>query len=443
MLSILASVLSIPGAIDPDFPGVLMVASAGNTGFGYGTLGTPSSSPLALTVGATTNNVFVGSGFTKNEPRFGNNTAYYDDIAEFSSRGPALLGDVKPEVMSVGAYGFVPMPPNTKHAPNSTGAFGLFGGTSMAAPLVSAAAALVMEGLKDEKIDSNPFLVKSILMSTASDLGNDPFTQGSGKADVSNAADYIKGRNGKFLVYTNNTYSNVANILNTTIGNYKIKGLGNYSLALPDKELQDGKWYAGYINKGDSAEARFVVANPANRTLAVEIEPTMLELIKQQSINGTTEVRQKDSILNNTKAGYVPNYLNLKKELDIPEDTELMVIKAYFPFETFLNATEPVYANSLRIASLYLYDWLDKNKDNKVWFNETSLVNRGGTWGHRSAGHCTRPVGQDKEHACTWHLSSAYNILLLERQHKAKLDRDELHPRRNFLQKEHMEHGLC
>ncbi len=381
VLSILASMLSIPSAIDPDYPGVLMVNSAGNTGFGYGTLGSPSSSPFVLTVGATTNNVFIGSGFTKNEPRFGNSTAFYDDVAEFSSKGPSLIGDVKPEVMSIGAYGFVPMPPNTKHAPNSTGAFGLFGGTSMAAPLASAAAAVVMEGLKKEKIDSNPFLVKSIMMSTASDMSSDPFTQGAGKADVLNAVDYIKGKEGKFLAYTEDTYARVSEVLNKTIAEYKIKGLGNYTLALPDKELQDSKWYAGYINKGASKEARFMVANPSNRTLTVEIEPTMLELIKQQSINGTTEVRKKDPELNSTEAGYAPNYINLEKELDIPEDTELMIIKAYFPFEEFLNSTEPVYANSLRIASVYLYDWLDKNNDGEVLASETSLVNRGGVWG--------------------------------------------------------------
>ncbi|MFY3740177.1 MAG: hypothetical protein HMLIMOIP_000606 [Candidatus Nitrosomirales archaeon] len=381
VLSVLASMLSIPGAIDPDFPGVLMVNSAGNTGFGYGTLGSPSSSPFVLTVGATTNNVFVGSGFTKNEPRFGNSTAFYDDVAEFSSKGPSLFGDVKPEVMSVGAYAFVPMPPNTKHAPNSTGAFGLFGGTSMAAPLASAAAAVVMEGLKKEKIDSDPFLVKSIMMSTASDMNSDPFTQGAGKVDVLNAIDYIKGKPGKFLVYTKDTYATFVGLLNKTIAEYKIKALGNYTLTLPYKELQDSKWYAGYINNGASKEARFMVANQSNKTLSVEIEPTMLELIKQQSINGTTEVRQKDLVLNDTDAGYIPNYINLEKELDIPEDTELMIIKAYFPFEDFLNSTEPVYANSLRIASVYMYDWLDENKDGKVWASETSLVNRGGVWG--------------------------------------------------------------
>jgi hypothetical protein len=381
VLSILASMLSIPGSLDPDFTGVLMVNSAGNTGFGYGTLGAPSSSPFVLTVGATTNNVFIGSGFTKNEPRFGNSTAFYDDVAEFSSRGPSLIGDVKPEVMSIGAYGFVPMPPNTKHAPNSTGAFGLFGGTSMAAPLASAAAAVVMEGLKKEKIDSNPFLVKSIMMSTASDMSSDPFTQGAGKADILNAVDYINGKQGKFLVYTEDTYARVSEVLNKTIAEYKIKGLGNYTLTLPDKDLQDSKWYAGYINKGASKEARFMVANPSNKTLTVEVEPTMLELIKQQSINGTTEVRKKDPELNSTEAGYAPNYIDLEKELDIPEDTELMILKAYFPFEEFLNSTEPVYANSLRIASVYLYDWLDRNEDGEVLASETSLVNRGGVWG--------------------------------------------------------------
>jgi hypothetical protein len=380
VLSLLGSVLSIPGSVDPSFPGVLMVMSAGNTGFGYGTVGPPSSAPFALSVGATTNNVFVGSDFTKNEPRYGNSTEYYDDIAEFSSRGPSLIGDVKPEVMSVGAFGFVPMPPNIKHIPNSTGAFGLFGGTSMAAPLASAAASLVIEGLNEARMSSNPFIVKSILMSTASDLGSDPFTQGAGKAYVTSAIDYIKGKNGSFLVYTNDTYPAVSKVIKDAVGSYKLKGLGN-STSIPEMLLQDSEWYAGYVNAGGSAQARFAVTNPSTTTVSVEIEPSMLRLIKQQSINGTTEVRVKDSVLNGTKAGYIPNYINLKKILDIPDDTEFMIIRAHFPFEEFLNSTEPVYANSLRISSLYLYDWDDRNNDGKIWYNETSMVNRGGTWG--------------------------------------------------------------
>jgi hypothetical protein len=426
VLSMLSSLLSVPSAIHDDFPGVLMVNSAGNTGFGYGTLGSPSSSPFTLSVGATTNNVFVGSSFTSKEPRFGNSTTYYDDVVGFSSRGPSLLGDVKPEVMSIGAFGFVPMPANVKHIENATGAFGIFGGTSMAAPLASGVAALVMEALKNEKMDVNPFIVKSVLMASATDLGSDPFTQGSGRVHASSAADIIKGKNGKFLVYTNDTYSNFASILNKAIGSYGFKDLGfgqgnsivtmqegnqtatvqegnqtattepppimqegnqtltvngNYTLSFPEKELPDTKWYAGYLNNGESKESTFTVVNRSDRDFTVDIKPTMLELIAQQSINGTTEVRKKDPILNSNTTGFIPNYINLKEKVQIPDDTELMVVKAYFPFESFLNSTEAIYANSLRIASLYFYDWDDKNSDKEVSYDELSMVNRGGAWG--------------------------------------------------------------
>lgn len=381
LLSLLSSMLGVPGAIDPIFPGVLMVTSAGNTGFGYGTVGPPGNSPFALTVGATTNNVFVGSAFTKNEPRFGNNTAYYDDVAGFSSRGPGIFGDSKPEVMSIGAYGFVSMPPNTKYAVNATGAFGVFGGTSMAAPLAAGAAALVIEALKNEGMEVNPFIVKSVLMSTAKDLGSDPFTQGSGRVDVSSAVDYIKGKNGKFLVYTNDTYPMITNLLNKTISSYDLKGFGNYTLGFPEKAMPDTKWYAGYLNIGESKESTFSVVNRADRAFTVNIKPTMLELIKQQSINGTTEVRKKDPVLNGNSTGYAPNYINLNEKMKIPPDAEVMIVKAYFPFESFLNSTDTLYADSLRISSLYFYDWDDKNTDKQVSFDELSMINRGGAWG--------------------------------------------------------------
>ncbi len=381
LLSILMSLLTVPGSLDPEFPGVLMVASAGNTGFGYGTLGSPGSSPFGLTVGATTNNVFVGSGFTKKEPRFGNSTVFYDDVAEFSSRGPNLFGEVKPDVMSTGAYGFVPQPPNVKHAPNATGAFGLFGGTSMASPLAAGGAAVVMQGLKQQKLESDPFWVKTVLMSTAVDLGSDPLTQGAGKVYIANAVDYIEEKNGSFIVYTEDTYPNIAGLFNETMQSYDITGFGNYTLAFPERTLPSSKWFAGFVNRGDSAETRFTVLNPSNATLDVKVEPTMLELIKQQSFNGTTEMRLKDPFLNDTESGFIPNYIKLNEIFEIPEDTEMMTIKAYFPFESFLNTTESVYANSLNIASLYFYDWNDADGDDKVSYNETSLVNRGGAWG--------------------------------------------------------------
>jgi hypothetical protein len=46
-----------------------------------------------------------------------------------------------------------------------------------------------------------------------------------------------------------------------------------------------------------------------------------------------------------------------------------------------MNKTEQVYANDLKISSLYLYDWIDKNNDTKIASDEISMVNRGGSWG--------------------------------------------------------------
>ena len=78
-----------------DYPGVLMVSSAGNSGHGYGTIGLPNASPTGVSVGATTNNIFVGFGPFKDEPRFGNTTKNSDHVVDFSSRGPTLIGDPK------------------------------------------------------------------------------------------------------------------------------------------------------------------------------------------------------------------------------------------------------------------------------------------------------------------------------------------------------------
>ncbi len=48
----------------------------------------------------------------------------------------------------------------------------------MAAPIVSGSAAILMEEYEKPVQTYDPFTIKNILMSTATDLKNDPFTQG-------------------------------------------------------------------------------------------------------------------------------------------------------------------------------------------------------------------------------------------------------------------------
>ena len=58
-----------------------------------------------------------------------------------------------------------------------------------------------------------------------------------------------------------------------------------------------------------------------------------------------------------------------------------MILNVNFQFDDFMNNTADVYADDLKIASLYLYDWIDNNNDTKITSNELSMVNRSGSWG--------------------------------------------------------------
>ncbi len=46
-----------------------------------------------------------------------------------------------------------------------------------------------------------------------------------------------------------------------------------------------------------------------------------------------------------------------------------------------MNSTADIYADDLKISSLYLYDWIDKNNNTEITYDELSMVNRAGSWG--------------------------------------------------------------
>ncbi len=150
--------------------GVVVVAAAGNYGHrryatpeglaveAYNTVSIvdPGNAELVITVGAT----------HRTRP-------HTYGVSYFSSRGPTGDGRQKPDLVAPG---------EKITAPVREDAFGIKDGTSMAAPHVSGAAALLMA--RHQELVGNPARVKQVLCETATDLGRERYFQGHGMLDV-------------------------------------------------------------------------------------------------------------------------------------------------------------------------------------------------------------------------------------------------------------------
>jgi subtilisin family serine protease len=100
-------------------------------------------------------------------------------VSFFSSRGPTGDGRVKPDLIAPGEKITAPVP----------GGQATKDGTSMAAPHVSGAAAMLLA--RNRELLGDPARIKRILCSTATDLGRERYFQGHGLLDVLRALQSI------------------------------------------------------------------------------------------------------------------------------------------------------------------------------------------------------------------------------------------------------------
>ena len=175
-------------------PNVTILFAAGNLGPGYATSTPPNTAPGVITVGAGTlmNYRWLlgsdgGNGWYDwpllGQGPFG--VGPYGDLADFSSKGPALMGTPEPDVFAAGAFGFGGRPLNSACAAfggcDGTGSFDLWSGTSMSTPVTAGIVALIYQAYKANG-GAYPVstVAKEILMSSADDHGFDVLQQGAG-----------------------------------------------------------------------------------------------------------------------------------------------------------------------------------------------------------------------------------------------------------------------
>jgi serine protease AprX len=149
--------------------GIVVVAAAGNDGYlqymtakglldGYRSISItdPGNAEGVITVGST----------HRDQP-------HTYGVSYFSSRGPTGDGRAKPDLVAPGEKIEAPVPYREVKRKD---------GTSMAAPHVSGAAALLIA--RHRELSGQPRRIKEVLCASATDLGRERYFQGSGMLDV-------------------------------------------------------------------------------------------------------------------------------------------------------------------------------------------------------------------------------------------------------------------
>ena len=203
------------------YPGMLMVAAAGNDG-NYQSTASPFGT-LTLKVGATSSSLAYANQYG---PNWASTT---DQMAYFSSAGPKSNGVPGVDVVAPGFFVYSGTPlyrsiigsklsggDISEFGGNGTNAFVIWAGTSSSTPAVAGVAAIAYQAYiaQHPGVTVSPNVIKQIIKSTATNLHYPSNIQGTGLVNASAIVTYIQQGNASnyFLIGSNTTYEDQLNI---------------------------------------------------------------------------------------------------------------------------------------------------------------------------------------------------------------------------------------
>ena len=341
--------------------------AVGNGGPGYGTIASPAASTLAISVGAATEFTY--------RPLYGYAwPGSSRQVVSWSNRGPTELGVIKPDVVAVGAFAWAVG--RTWQALGSRTLSGklvyaLFSGTSQATPMAAGVGALVASAYK-AKYGSRipPYLLKTVLMNTAHDMGFDELSQGAGFVNAYRAVtailqeDYPK-------VYSTSILRDILSELSES-----------YTSITHGEELLDTwfepKIYIPLIPAGSLATRQLVIEGPGT----YKLYPVRLERV--ETVNFCDVVKRiieptvivscsGDTVVLNVTASTI--YGHLVVDIDALNKYKFFEIELIYPFEYFeRGGRSGVYNNTISTNILELAYWIDVKADNVFSWLETARI---------------------------------------------------------------------
>lgn len=341
--------------------------AVGNGGPGYGTIASPAASSLAISVGAATEFTY--------RPIYGYAwPGSSRQVISWSNRGPTELGVVKPDVVAVGSFAWAvgrtwealgsrTLSAKLVHA--------LFSGTSQATPMAAGVGALVVSAYK--AMHGNrmpPYLLKTILMNYAQDMGFDELSQGAGFVNAYQAVTAVLS--GSYpRVYSTDILGDILSELTV-----------NYAAVTYGEELV-AKWFEPKIfipevSAGEMVVRRLVVEGAGSyrvysaRLELVETRP-LCDIVASVIEPAIIASCSGENILLNVTASAVYGHLVLN--MDALKKYDYFEVEVVYPFEYFeLGGRTGKFNNTISTSILELAYWIDVGADGKFSWLETARM---------------------------------------------------------------------